>query len=243
MAGLAPKDRVIPALDLPDLQAALGFAEGLQGEVSTLKVGLELFVAEGPPVVRALRGLGFEIFLDLKLHDIPNTVRGAARSAGALGASLLTVHASGGPEMIAAAVEGAAEGADAAGLAPPCVLAVTVLTSMSEADLGAIGLAGPSEAAVARLAALATEAGAGGVVCAPAELAAVRAAIGPGPRVVTPGVRPVGAALDDQDPSRVMTPARALAAGADQLVIGRPIRRAEDPAAAARGIIASLAGA
>jgi orotidine-5'-phosphate decarboxylase len=195
-----------------------------------LKVGLEMFSAEGPAAVRAAAALGPPVFLDLKLHDIPNTVEGAARSAARSGASLLTVHASGGPEMVRAAVRGAGAGMR--------VLAVTVLTSMDDAALSAVGLAGPAESAVVRLAKLAVAAGAGGIVCSPLEVAAVRAAVGPEPLLVIPGVRPAGAARGDQ--ARVATPAEAVRWGADVLVIGRPLREGGDPAARAREIAATL---
>ena len=227
---MQPKDRICAAIDFPSWAAAEPFARAVAPEVGMLKVGLELFVAEGPPVVRAAAALGRPVFLDLKLHDIPNTVEGAARSAAASGASLLTVHASGGAEMVRAAVRGAGPGVR--------VLAVTVLTSLDSAALGAIGLAGPPEDAVVRLARLAVGAGAGGIVCSPHEVAAVRAAVGPGPLLVIPGVRPPGASKGDQ--ARVATPAEAVRAGADVLVIGRPLREGGDPAAAARAIAGTL---
>jgi orotidine-5'-phosphate decarboxylase len=195
-----------------------------------LKVGLELFAGEGPAAVRAAAALGRPVFLDLKLHDIPNTVEGAARSAASSGASLLTVHAVGGEAMIRAAV-GAAGGRLR-------ILAVTVLTSLDDAALVAVGLAGPTEVAVVRLAKLAVGGGAHGIVCSPHEVAAVRAAVGPVPLLVVPGVRPPGAARGDQ--ARVATPAEAVRAGADVLVLGRPLRDAPDPAAAAREIAATL---
>jgi orotidine-5'-phosphate decarboxylase len=223
-------DRICAALDFPSWDRAEPFARAVAPAVGMLKVGLELFAAEGPPAVRAAAALGRPVFLDLKLHDIPNTVEGAARSAAASGAALLTVHASGGAEMVAAAVRGAA--------GKVRVLAVTVLTSLDAGSLRAIGLEGPPEAAVVRLARLAVEAGAGGLVCSPHEVRAVRAAVGPGPLLVVPGVRPAGAAKGDQ--ARVATPAEAVAAGADVLVVGRPLRDAADPAAAARAIGASL---
>jgi len=225
-----PKDRICAAIDFPSWAAAEPFARAVAPEVGMLKVGLELFVAEGPPVVRAAAALGRPLFLDLKLHDIPNTVEGAARSAAASGAALLTVHASGGAEMVRAAVRGAGPGVR--------VLAVTVLTSLDSAALATIGLAGPPEDAVVRLAKLAVGAGAGGIVCSPHEAAAVRAAVGPGPLLVIPGVRPAGATKGDQ--ARVATPAEAVRAGADVLVIGRPLREGGDPAAAARAIAATL---
>jgi orotidine-5'-phosphate decarboxylase len=227
---MTPSDRICAALDFPSFAAAEPFARAIAPHVGMLKVGLELFVAEGPPVVKAAAALGRPVFLDLKLHDIPNTVEGAARSAAASGAALLTVHASGGAEMVKAAVRGAG--------GKVRVLAVTVLTSLDGAALDAVGLAGPPEAAVVRLARLAVAAGAGGLVCSPHEVAAVRAAVGEGPLLVVPGVRPAGAAKGDQ--ARVATPAEAVRAGADVIVLGRPLRDAPDPARAAREIAASL---
>lgn len=227
---MSGRDRLCAALDFGSWSAAEPFARAVAPEVGMLKVGLELFAAEGPPAVRAAAALGRPVFLDLKLHDIPNTVEGAARSAARSGAALLTVHAGGGADMIAAAVRGAGPGVR--------VLAVTVLTSLDAAALDAVGLAGPPEAAVVRLARLAVAAGAGGIVCSPLEVAAVRAAVGPGPLLVIPGVRPAGSARGDQ--SRVSTPEAAVRAGADVLVVGRPLRDAPDPAAAARAMAASL---
>ena len=224
------RERICAAVDAPSWADGEAFARAVAPEVGILKVGLELFAAEGPAVVRAVAALGRPVFLDLKLHDIPNTVEGAARSAARSGASLLTVHAAGGAEMVASAVRGAGPGVR--------VLAVTVLTSLDDAALAAIGLSGPSEAAVVRLARLAVKAGAGGLVCSPHEVAAVRAAIGKGPLLVVPGVRPPGADRGDQ--ARVATPAEAVRSGADVVVIGRPLARAPDPAAAARAIAATL---
>lgn len=225
-----PKDRICSALDFASWEAAAPFARLVAPHVGMLKVGLELFTAEGPPVVRAAAGLGRPVFLDLKLHDIPATVEGAAASAAATGASLLTVHAAGGAEMVRAAVRG--------GGGRVRILAVTVLTSLDAAALERIGLAGPPQAAVVRLARLAVEAGAGGLVCSPHEVAAVRAAVGPGPLLVVPGVRPPGSPRGDQ--ARVATPAEAVAAGADVIVVGRPLRDAPDPVAAAQAIAAGL---
>jgi orotidine-5'-phosphate decarboxylase len=225
-----PRERICAALDFPTWAAAEPFARAVAPDVGLLKVGLELFAAEGPSAVRSAAALGRPVFLDLKLHDIPNTVEGAARSAAASGASLLTVHASGGADMVRAAVRGAGPRVR--------VLGVTVLTSLDEAALASVGLAGPAEAAVVRLARLAVAAGAGGIVCSPHEVAAVRAAVGAGPLLVVPGVRPPGAARGDQ--ARVATPAEAVRAGADVVVIGRPLREGGDPAAAARAIAAAL---
>ena len=227
---MTSSERICVALDFPSWREAEPFARTVAPGVGILKVGLEMFTAEGPAAVRAAAALGRPVFLDLKLHDIPNTVEGAARSAAASGASLLTVHASGGPAMVAAAVKGAG--------GKLRVLAVTVLTSLDAAALRAVGLDGPPEAAVVRLARLAVDAGAGGLVCSPHEVRAVRAAVGPGPLLVVPGVRPAGAAKGDQ--ARVATPAEAVAAGADVIVLGRPLRDAPDPLAAAREIAAGL---
>ncbi|HET9551738.1 MAG TPA: orotidine-5'-phosphate decarboxylase [Anaeromyxobacteraceae bacterium] len=227
---MKPSERICCALDFGAWADAEPFARAIAPHVGMLKVGLELFVAEGAPAVRAAAALGRPVFLDLKLHDIPATVEGAARSAAATGASLLTVHAGGGADMVRAAVRGAGGRLR--------ILAVTVLTSLDAAALDRIGLAGPPEQAVVRLARLAVEAGAGGLVCSPHEVAAVRAAVGPGPLLVVPGVRPAGAALGDQ--ARVATPAQAVKAGADVIVIGRPLRDAPDPVAAARAIAAEL---
>jgi orotidine-5'-phosphate decarboxylase len=192
-----------------------------------VKVGLELWSAAGPGAVDALVGDGHRVMLDLKLHDIPNTVAAAVRGVAALGADLVTVHALGGRAMVAAAAEAAAGG--------PRIAAVTVLTSLDDAGLAELGLPGAAES-VPRLAALAAAAGAGAIVCSPLEAAAVRAAVGPGTWIVCPGVRPAGpdAVLDDQ--RRVATPAAAVAAGADLLVVGRPVTGRPDARAAAAAI-------
>jgi orotidine-5'-phosphate decarboxylase len=216
------------ALDAPDLATAALWAKAVSPHVQVVKVGLELFCAAGPEVVEAVRGDN-DVFLDLKLHDIPNTVAGAARSVAALRPRYLTVHASGGADMVRAAVEAAPE---------VTIAAVTVLTSLSADVLAAVGLAGPPLDAVRRLAALAVGAGAGALVCSPQEVAAVRAEVGPGVVLITPGVRPAGADVGDQ--ARVATPEQALADGADLLVVGRPITAAPDPGAAAAALAASL---
>lgn len=223
-------ERICAALDFPALAEAERWARAVAPHVGMLKVGLELFAAAGPDAVRAIAALGRPVFLDLKLHDIPNTVEGAARSAAATGAKLLTVHAAGGAAMVKAAVKGAGPGVR--------VLAVTVLTSIDGDTLKQIGLCGPPEAAVLRLARLAVEAGAGGLVCSPQEVKAVRAAVGPGPLLVVPGVRPAGAAAGDQ--ARVATPAVAVADGADVIVVGRPLRDAPDPVEAAQRIAGEI---
>ena len=218
------------ALDAPDAETAALWARAVTPHVAVVKVGLELFCRTGPSIVDSVRGgSGAELFLDLKLHDIPNTVAGAVRSVARLRPRYLTVHASGGADMVRAAVD-AADGAT--------IAAVTVLTSLSSDVLDAIGLIGPPLDAVRRLASLAVGAGAGALVCSPQEVAAVRAEVGPGVVLITPGVRPAGA--DVQDQARVATPEQALADGADLLVIGRPITGAADPGAAAASIAASL---
>jgi orotidine-5'-phosphate decarboxylase len=232
------RDRLIAALDVPDPAAAIALARKLAGRVGMLKVGLELFVAHGRAALEALAPLGLPLFLDLKLHDIPQTVESAARGAGALGASLVTVHACGGEAMVAAAKRGLREGAHEAGRPAPRLLAVTVLTSLSEEDLKSVGLAGPSREAVLRLARLAVAAGADGLVCSPAEVEALRSALGRGPLLVVPGIRPAGAASGDQ--RRTGRPADAVRAGADYLVVGRPLRDAPDPGAAADAIAAEI---
>ncbi len=218
------------ALDAPDLETAARWAGLVTPHVSTVKIGLELYLRYGPEVVASIRGAsGVRVFLDLKLHDIPATVGGAARAVARLRPEILTVHAAGGPEMIKAAAD-AAPGT--------IVAAVTVLTSLGPADLERIGTLGPVPDAVRRLAALAVGAGARGLVCSPQEVAAVRAEVGPGVTLITPGVRPAGAHAHDQ--ARVATPEEALRDGADLLVIGRPITGAPDPGAAAAAIAAPL---
>lgn len=224
------QDRIIVALDLPDADSALAMAERLRGRARWVKVGMTLYYAEGPAIVGSLREMGFDVFVDLKLHDIPHQVRGAARALGALGAGMLTVHASGGADMMEAAVEGAREGAAAAGAASPAVIAVTVLTSMDADTLASVGVADSPADQVVGLAALARTAGVDGVVCSPKEAAAMRALLGERALVVTPGVRPSWAESGDQ--ARVESPGAAIAAGASHLVIGRPITGADDPAAA-----------
>jgi orotidine-5'-phosphate decarboxylase len=218
------------ALDAPDLETAARWATLVTPHVSTVKVGLELYLRYGPDVVASVRGAsGVQVFLDLKLHDIPATVAGAARAVGRLKPAYLTVHAGGGSAMIRAAVEAAPN---------TRIAAVTVLTSLAESDLSGIGVAGPTLDAVRRLSSLAVEAGAQALVCSPMEAAAVRAEVGPEVTLITPGVRPLGAATQDQ--MRVATPEEALSSGADLLVIGRPITAAPDPGAAAAAIAAAL---
>ncbi len=218
------------ALDAPDLETAARWAGLVTPHVTTVKVGLELYLRYGPDVIASVRGAsGVQVFLDLKLHDIPNTVGAAARAVARLKPTYLTVHAAGGPAMVRAAVEGAPN---------TQIAAVTLLTSLSEADLREIGIQGPPADAARRMAAVAVGAGAQALVCSPREVAAVRAEVGPDVTLITPGVRPAGA--DTQDQARVATPEDAIAHGADLLVIGRPITGAPDPGAAAAAIAAAL---
>ena len=223
-------NRLIAALDTPSRSEADAFVTRLAGVPSWVKVGLELFLAEGPSIVRDYTARGLSVMLDLKLHDIPETVARATARVASLGAGLLTVHAGGGRALLEAAVK-------AAGATK--ILAVTVLTSMDDADLAAVGAQGPVEDLVRRRADLAAAAGCHGVVASPREAAAIRARVPEGFLIVTPGVRPAGAAVGDQ--KRVTTPAQAREAGADMVVVGRPLRDAEDSAAAARAIVAELA--
>jgi orotidine-5'-phosphate decarboxylase len=218
------------ALDAPDLETAARWAGLVTPYVSTVKIGLELYLRYGPEVVASVRGAsGVQVFLDLKLHDIPVTVAAAARAVARLRPGLLTVHAAAGAAAIKAAVQAAPD---------TKIVAVTILTSLAGADLDEIGLAGPVSDAVRRLASLAVTAGARGLVCSPQEVAAVRAEVGPQITLITPGVRPAGS--DAHDQARIATPEEALRAGADLLVIGRPITRAADPGAAAASLAASL---
>lgn len=231
------RERLIVALDT-DAEGALDLALRLDGRVRWLKVGMTLFYQAGPDIVARLRDRGFDVFLDLKLHDIPHQVRGAAETVSRLGVGMLTVHASGGAAMIRAAADGAAAGAQGAGVSPPAVLAVTVLTSMDDAALAAVGVPRPAVEQVPALGRLAIGSGADGIVCSPGEAASIRTVVGEHPWVVTPGVRPLGSGADDQ--SRVATPSAALAAGASHLVIGRPITGAADPVAAVETIVTEI---
>lgn len=231
-------DRIIVALDGMAPEQALALARAVP-ELRWVKVGLELFVAAGPVVVQQLRDQGKRVFLDLKFHDIPATMAGACRSAARLGAELITVHACAGREALAAAQEAAQESASTAGLPAPTLLAVTVLTSWDPARFGSeLAIKEPVQSYVPRLAELAASAGIGGCVCSPLEVAALRSAHPHPFALVTPGIRPSGAALGDQQ--RVMTPAQAMAAGSSQLVIGRPITAALDPAQAFAACCAEL---
>jgi orotidine-5'-phosphate decarboxylase len=227
---------VFCALDRPDLAGALALGRALLGVVGGLKVGLEFVTANGPDGVRRVVDLGLPVFLDVKFHDIPNTVAGAVRAAGALGVAMLNLHVAGGPAMLRAAVEAAAN------LDPrPSLLGVTVLTSVDDRDLAALGVAESAATQVLRLAELARACGLDGVICSPHEIATLRRRCGAGFKLVVPGIRPGSSAPDDQ--KRVMSPKAAAALGADVLVIGRPITQARDPRAAAQAINAEIAAA
>jgi orotidine-5'-phosphate decarboxylase len=235
------KDHLAVALDLGGRAEVLAAAHRLAPEVGVLKLGLQAFVSEGPELVKDVASLGPRVFLDLKLHDIPNTVGKAAAAAVRTGASILTCHASGGRDMMRAFGDEGRAAASRASTPVPKLLAVTVLTSLDASSLAAVGLEGSPREAALRLAVLAKESGLDGVVCSPDEIEAIRSACGPDFHLVVPGVRPAGAAPEDQ--RRVATPAEAIRRGADLLVIGRPILAAADPVAAARAIVAEMAAA
>ena len=226
------QQRVIVALDTTDIARAVAWANATADHVGLFKLGLEFFLANGAAGVRAVTGK--PIFLDVKLHDIPNTVAGGVRAVLPLAPLMITIHAAGGAAMIAAA----REAAETAGATRPMILAVTVLTSLDDAALHSIGVTDGSAAQVTRLAKLAIGAGADGLVCSPHEVALLRRELGPEAKLVVPSIRPAGAALGDQ--ARVMTPEQAVQAGADWIVIGRPITGAADPGAAAAAIAASI---
>ena len=228
-----PRERLILALDVPDLETGRAVLDRVEGRVGLVKVGLELFTACGPPAIEIVKDRGLGVFLDLKLHDIPATVAGAVRSARSFGVSMLTVHTGGGEEMLTRA---SAEAGDEI-----CVLGVTLLTSLGAEDLPPTAIAGTPEEVVLTRARLAAAAGLGGIVCSPREVVAVRGAIGDELSIVTPGIRPKGAATQDQ--KRAATPESAIGDGADYLVVGRPIRGADDPGAAADAIVREIAAA
>jgi len=217
-----PGPRVIVALDFPGAEAALACAARLSPDTCRLKVGQELFTRAGPAVLEALAARGFEVFLDLKYHDIPNTVAGALRAAAALGVWMVNVHAAGGPAMLEAAREALAHASHR-----PLLVAVTLLTSLDRAQLAALGIEAEPAALVERWSALAAAAGLDGVVCSAQEAARLRAAAPAGFVLVTPGIRPAGSGGDDQ--RRIATPLQALRDGADYLVIGRPVTQSDDP--------------
>jgi orotidine-5'-phosphate decarboxylase len=230
------RKRLIVALDVPDAASALALVGQLEKNCQWFKVGLELFVAAGPAVIEPLVARGHSVFLDLKLFDIPNTVAAAVRSASKLGVKMLTLHAAGGPAMLSAA-RAALAGVEN----PPELLAVTVLTSMDQAQVNAVGLSRSPAEQVELLARMGVEAGLRGFVCSPQEVAALRSLTGPEGVLVIPGIRPAGAAVGDQ--KRIATPAEALRLGASYLVVGRPITQAPDPAEAAEAILQQMAEA
>ena len=225
-----PAEHLIVALDFPEAKPALDLVDRLDGAISWFKVGLELYVAEGKALVAELQRRSFSIFLDLKFHDIPNTVASAVKSAGSLGVHMLSVHAAGGPAMLTAAAEATCGDLQ--------LLAVTVLTSMDDAQMLATGVTRNSADQVEAMARMAWDCGIHGFVCSPIEVERLRSQLGSKPLLVIPGIRPEGAAAGDQ--RRTATPAAAIAAGANYLVVGRPITRAADPAAAARAILAEM---
>jgi orotidine-5'-phosphate decarboxylase len=230
---LDPRSRLIVALDVSSAAEAQRIVQQVGGSAQIFKVGKQLFTAEGPQLVRDLVASGRKVFLDLKFHDIPNTVSGAVTEAAKLGVSMLTVHASGGSKMLKAAAD-----ASATSMSKPLVLAVTVLTSLSDADLAELSVAVDVKTQVLRLTKLAVTAGCGGVVASAQEARQLRDELGTGFAIVTPGVRPAGASVGDQ--ARVVTPADAIKAGATHIVVGRPITEASDPGKAAREIVEQL---
>ena len=234
-----PQDRILVALDTPEIDRAATLAHALSGAVGGMKIGKEFFTAQGPDGVRAAVG-SLPLFLDLKFHDIPNTVAAAIRSAVRLRPLIVNVHAAGGRAMMEAARRAAREGAEDQDVERPLVIAVTVLTSLDDLDLRETGQRGPVETQVRRLARLAQNCGLDGVVCSPREIELLREACGPDFKLIVPGIRPDWAAAGDQ--KRITTPAEAVRLGADYLVIGRPITGAEDPLAAVQRITAELEG-
>jgi orotidine-5'-phosphate decarboxylase len=233
-----PVPRVIVALDFSDPVHALALADQLDPRACALKVGKEMFVAAGPEPVRWMVRRGFNVFLDLKFHDIPNTVAHACAAATRLGVWMLDVHAAGGRAMLAAARKAVDDTVDEQGMSRPLLIAVTVLTSLADADLREQGVAETTGAQAVKLARMTQACGLDGVVCSAVEAPAMREALGPAFRLVTPGIRPPGATPDDQ--ARIITPDAAVAMGADYLVVGRPITRASDPLAALAAINASI---
>jgi orotidine-5'-phosphate decarboxylase len=232
------KGKILVALDTVDMDRAIAWARPLVGLVGGVKLGLEFFLANGHAGYRTLAKLGLPVFLDLKFHDIPNTVAGAMRAVAELDPFIINVHAGGGKAMMQAAAQAAREEAAKRGSTPPKIIAVTVLTSLDEGDLATLGQMGPVADQVRRLAALTKEAGLDGIVCSPAEITTLRRQLGPDFLLVTPGVRPEWAGAGDQ--KRVMSPGEAIKAGADFLVIGRPITASANPAEAARRIEAEI---
>ena len=235
-------DQLLIALDVPTGGEALRLADLLRGSVGGFKIGSQLFTAEGPAIVRALTGRGDRVFLDLKFHDIPNTVANAVAAATSLGVWMVNVHASGGTKMMQAAADAARKTASTEGRAAPLVIAVTVLTSMTAAAMSEAGTNVPVIDQVSRLARLAQEAGLDGVVASPQETSAIRALCGPGFAIVTPGIRGGAAITSKDDQERTMTAASAIAAGSNYLVVGRPVIASPDPRAAAEKIAEEVRG-
>lgn len=234
-----PKDRIFCALDTPDLDRALFLAAAVKENVGGFKLGLEFYSAFGPEGIRQMSALGLPIFLDLKFHDIPNTVAKAIRAVLPLAPKMITIHTLGGLQMMKAAKQASLEAAKENGTEPPLILGVTVLTSLDDQDLQAMDISGDTANQVITLAGLAKEAGLDGIVCSPLEILGIRDKFGDGLKLVVPGIRPKGAETSDQ--KRVLTPKEAIEKGADYLVIGRPITGADDPAKAAQAIAQSLA--
>lgn len=230
------RDRLIVALDVPTADAALTLIDRLDGQCTWFKVGLELYIAAGPAIVEKLVSRGYSIFLDLKLHDIPNTVASAVRTAATLGARMLTIHAAGGPAMLSAAREVVERTPTA-----PQLLAVTVLTSVNQQQITAIGVPRSPQDQVMLLAGMGLAAGINGFVCSPQEVGSLRTLTGPSGVLVIPGIRPAGADLGDQQ--RIATPAQALRDGASYLVVGRPITQSPNPAKAATAILEEMSAA
>lgn len=235
---MTARDRLILALDLPSLEATEGMLKRLQGKIHLFKVGLELFTAEGPRVITRIHDRGGKVFLDLKLHDIPQTVAAAVAKAVQWGVFMLDVHVAGGEEMMRAAAHAAADRAEAIGIERPRLLGVTVLTSLAQADLQTLGIGQALEEQVLSLARLAKEAGLDGVVASPNEAEAIRRRLGPDLLLVTPGIRSRVGETDDQ--RRVATARDALKAGADYIVVGRPILKAADPVEAVEKLVAEM---
>lgn len=235
---MTARERLILALDLPSWPDAEGMVQRLRGRVHLYKVGLQLFTAEGPRVIAGIHERGGRVFLDLKFHDIPQTVAAAAAKAVEWGVFMLDVHASGGPEMLRAAAAAVAEKAESLKIERPRLLGVTVLTSLAQTDLRTLGIGRAVEEHVLSLACLAKDAGLDGVVASPREAAVIRQHLGPGFLLVTPGIRPIGADTDDQ--RRVASARNALRTGADYIVVGRPILRASDPVEAVEKLVAEI---
>ncbi len=241
MSDPSPHKRILCALDTTDPHLAFGLAGKLRKYVGGIKLGLEFFGAQGPAGFSHVAKSGLPVFLDLKLHDIPNTVAKTIHALMPLQPMIMTIHTAGGPAMMRAAAEAATVAAKNIGCRRPVIVGVTILTSMDEPDLQAVGLSTPIRDQVVRMARLAKENGLDGVVCSPFEITAIREACGPGFKLVVPGIRPAGSAAGDQ--KRVMTPQEAVTRGADYIVIGRPITGADDPVGAAQDIARELNGA